>query len=421
MSLKLSARSSQANLFQKFIKLNKLKRPKLSVLLMLGFFGLLLFSFIPTFQSGNFFGNITAQAATCTWSGNNSGDFSDSGNWSACPTGSGAPENGDIINFFGTASEYNLNNDLIGVQFGGVTIDTLNSNDYFFGGDTLDVNGTINFSGIGSNSFNFDTDVLSCGISGSGKLSVGFGLTLYSGCNDNSSNTFSGEINGDGTFRKEGNGLQTLVNATTGSNLTVVSAGYFMAITANTQINGPYENSFGGTLVTEGAVFNGSVSHIGGGLQLYPSSNGIDFNGGYDFSSSLSSNIAFDAGSTSSYASMNINSGNTILNDGAVSMRFFGTYIAGNQYTIVKTSGSGSISGEFANLLTGQTAIFQGFTNAGVTKSVEVELEYTGSSVIATILNVFDIGCSSANLNTNTGNFSSKNNVFGPANYLARL
>ncbi|MEI6729494.1 MAG: hypothetical protein WCK98_07695, partial [bacterium] len=53
-----------------------------------------------------------AKAGSCEWTGSNSGDFSDSGNWSGC---SGVPQNGDDVTFPDIANNYSLNNDISGL------------------------------------------------------------------------------------------------------------------------------------------------------------------------------------------------------------------------------------------------------------------------------------------------------------------
>jgi len=417
MSSKLTSESVQGNLFQKFTKLIQFKRPKLSVLMMFGFFSLSLILLISSFQGINVFKGITVQAADCVWTGNNSGDFSDSGNWSACPTGSGVPENNDKAFFPSSANEYNLNNDL-NITFGAFVVEPLTNSNYVLGGNTLNSNESLDTNSGGSYNFVLQVDSFFCGLNGSGRITIDFGYRLTSNCSS-VGYIFSGLLEGDGTYERTGSGFQNFTGATTGSNLTIITSGYFLVINPGTQINGPYQNNNGGTLV-DGGEFNGSVTHAGGGFNFYSTSSGFDFNGGFDFDPNYVNNLGFDMTSNTSYGRINITSGNTILSDATVSMRFFNSYNVGDQYTIVRSSNGGSISGEFSDLGSGNTAVFPGWTNAGITKSVVVSLDYTGSTVVATILSITDLSCSGINsLSTNTGNFASFSNLFGPTNYLA--
>jgi hypothetical protein len=123
--------------------LNKLFKNRLTLIVLAFFIILVGIIAAITIQNNN---RLTASAATCTWTGNNSGDFSDSGNWDNCSTGSGAPETGDDIYFPSSATEYFLNNDL-NETFNSITIESLNSNDYELSGNSLDVSGPIIFQG----------------------------------------------------------------------------------------------------------------------------------------------------------------------------------------------------------------------------------------------------------------------------------
>lgn len=343
----------------------------------------------------------TAQAASCTWSGDVSGQFSDAGNWSACPTGSGIPENGDDIVFPDVATEYVINND-INVDFNSITVESLNTSFYELSGNPVSVLGPIDVD-AGTFEFVLSTDTVAYGLTGSGRVSILGGYTLSVG-GDNNTYVYSGEINGSGDFNKVDIGIQTLQDADVTSSVTTNVNGYFLNITGTSTIDGELYNNNGGIL------FNGNLTtpnyafvHNGGGINIGPG-----YTVDVPFYDLVSGNFGIDA-QNGNAGKMVINNGTTNLNNGTFSMRFFGTYSVGQSFTVVDTVGTGDLTGEFTNFTTGNNIITEGWNGGGtsVINDVEISVQYTTNTVIVTIEAITPKACiGDQSYTDNSGSFN---------------
>jgi hypothetical protein len=349
----------------------------------------------------------TASAATCIWSGANSGDFSDTGNWSACPTGSGIPETGDNITFPDVATTYILNND-ISITFGSITIEALSTSAYELSGNSIDVTGPIDIA-AGTYDFALSTNTASYGITGSGRITVLGGYSLSVG-GDSNTYVFSGSLEGSGEFNKVTTGIQTLQNATITSSVITNVTGYFLNVEGSTVIQGELNNNIGGILFNGNTnVQNFTFDHNGGNINVGPG-NSVSF----DSYNLISGNVGIDASNGTS-GQISINGGNTNLNLGTFSMRFFGTYTVGQTFTVINSGGSALMS-EFSNFSGGQI-VAEGWNGAttAIINDVYISAQTTSSEMIVTIDAIVPRACiGNQTLTANSGNFDT-----GVINYFA--
>ncbi len=349
----------------------------------------------------------TASAATCTWSGDNGGNFSDPANWSSCPTGSGVPEDYDTLYFPSSANNYYLNNDLYLSVYGAFIVEPLNNSDYTLTGGSISNWQSLDTQSGGGGRFIFEVDAVFCGINGGGRVEIAGGYTLTTGCYNNATYNFSGTMTGTGTFTKVGNGTQLLENATIESGVTTNNEGSFLQPTGNTIIDGPMYST-GGVLLTGTPTIN-NFTQNGNGINLYPG-NVTNFNS-YNLNSG---NFGVDASGVGNNGVAYI-SNDMYLSNGTVSMRFFGSYNIGEAYTLMGTTGGASIYGEFSNAPEGYSILAEGWGPSSVINDVRVRINYTSNSVIATIISVTSKACQGdKTYNTNSGTVSS-----GPIDYLA--
>jgi hypothetical protein len=311
-----------------------------------------------------------AKAASCTWTGNNSGDFSDSGNWDGC---GGVPQNGDDVTFPASANTYSLNNDISGLSLNAVYVEALNSSAYTLSGNTLDVTYGIT-TATGSNDFIFNTNVTTCRTEGNGAITINSGVTYYSGCDGYFSYAFSGDINGSGTFVK--NNYYNLDLSSDVDAILVLDRG-------STTVPG------GGSLNTTNQVSlnNGSVLWVLGGPSSflnYP----IEVNDG-SFQHLTNQPVEvyglnFYTGSLSEYYSWgntytNVSGSDLDLTNATYQMGYWGNTV-GQTTTILQTTNGHTISGEFANWPSGTTRSFSSYSN-----TIEATIQYNSNSVVITM------------------------------------
>jgi hypothetical protein len=377
--------------------LNKLFKNRLTLIVLAFFIILVGIIAAITIQNNN---RLTASAATCTWTGNNSGDFSDSGNWDNCSTGSGAPETGDDIYFPSSATEYFLNNDL-NETFNSITIESLDDNEYDLSGNSLDVSGPIIFDGQGSYDFIFNTDVYTAGISGSGIFNVDSnsnGYTLY--LNGGNDYTFTGEIYGNGTVSKNNGNIQTLNDVYVDYNIYIQVYGYFLAISGNSTIDGTLEN-YGGVLVNNNLSIPGYYYQYND-INIAPGAN-MDVS----YFDLYSGNVGVDASNGSSQ-SISVSSNTVDLSNSTFSMRFFGSYSVGQTFTVLDTSGSGGLSGEFTNFANSSTISAEGWGPSSIINDVQIQATYTSNSLTVEIVSIESLACSgNKTLTTTSGTVTS--------------
>ena len=327
----------------------------------------------------------TALAATCTWTGNNNGDFSDSGNWSGCS--GGVPQNGDDITFPASASEYNLNNDISGLNLSGITVEMLTNNSYSLDGNSITVNGPVIFSGGSNNNrFTFYVDINTAGVSGTGEFALENGRTLV--VNGGSYN-FSGTISGNGTFLKSGSGTQTLTNTNVGSSVYVNVTGYYLQLAGNTTINNQFYNNGGGILFNGTNDFNNNASsNNGSSINLFPGSI-VNANSGYSLTGG---NVGIDV-SNGVAGKLRVGNNTTNLSNGTLGMRFFGTYSVGQTFTILESYNYGSLSGNFSNAPENGEITAEGWGINSVISDVRVRLNYGSGNVVATVVSIVNKFC----------------------------
>ena len=183
-------------------------------------------------------GTLASQAATDTWTGANSADWSDSGNWNP-----GLPGTGDTLLFDASGQTAPNNDNFAGGNFGGITF-TPTGAQYVLGGTnsiTLDtalvVNSntvlqTISFPVVLANGVTFDT--VSNLDTSVGDIEV------------------AGAVSGTGSLTKNGGGTLTLANGSYAGG-TLIDGG--LLVVSNT--TGAYTNNGGGLMLNFRTYYTG--------------------------------------------------------------------------------------------------------------------------------------------------------------------
>jgi len=175
-----------------------------------------------------------AFAAAKTWTGT-AGDhkFNTAGNWSP----SGAPSNGDTLDFPNDVTDLAPDNDIVGLSVAGITFSgagtsggfTITGNDLTLTGDITDTT---------SDTFVTNTLSLNVALSGTPTFTVPAGHFI----------AVPGVLSGSGNLTKAGNGTLELQSANTGTGTFMISAGQVLADNAAS-----LGNSSAGTTVSDGA------------------------------------------------------------------------------------------------------------------------------------------------------------------------
>jgi autotransporter-associated beta strand protein len=199
---------------------------------------------------------IPLAATTRTWTGTNSGAWSDGGNW-----GGAAPVAGDDLVFpTGAANQTNSNDFAAGTSFNSIAITggtyTLNGNAITLGagGLSLSTSGsTINLPiSLGGNQTWTANGAADLTMAGNVNLN-GFTLILSIGGNPS---TLSGVISGAGAITKSGAGTIAFIASNSYSGITTINQGYLI-------VSQP--SSLG---VGDGTAANGTAVNSGGSLSL---------------------------------------------------------------------------------------------------------------------------------------------------------
>lgn len=325
----------------------------------------------------------------CTWTGAVNNQMSNPSNWSGC--GNGVPYGDYKIIFPASASNKNIDNDITNLQVGNMTVE---GGGYTISGNSFTVFGESQFNNIFVDGdpdtyFTLDTQVTTCGVTGSGNFFIGTGQIFSAGCG--SQYTFSGYIGGAGTFKKvnQTNGVAQIFNGvTTGNDVTIENDSNWLQFNGINTINGYLINSGGGILFNGGGLFsltNQAFVQNGEGVNFYPDGLNPDEFYAYDLQSG---NMGFDLDGLSNYSKINIQSGETDLSNGTISARVFSNYGIGQSYEIITTTGGGTLTGEFSNLPAEGTLIGEAWTGGILTGSVEFSVAYSSDSVVLTIINL---------------------------------
>ena len=207
-----------------------------------------------------------AAADTCTWTGTNSADWSDGGNWSGCDNG-GVPENGDSL-VFPSGSATTTNNDIAGT----LALDNIDvtGDNYVITGNAIEISGYLQFTG-NDNNFNMSDMTFANASTGTSLVINGTGNTITNGIGLNMAggNDFNIYANQDftaphftggsmGNFNKWGTGvLTTSTSASTFTASGAVNVSEGQLICNNANCGGVSSNDIQtlstGTLVLEGA------------------------------------------------------------------------------------------------------------------------------------------------------------------------
>jgi autotransporter-associated beta strand protein len=200
---------------------------------------------------------IPLAATTRTWTGTNSGAWSDGGNW-----GGTAPVPGDDLVFpTGAANQTNSNDFAAGTSFNSIAITggtyTLNGNAITLGAGGLSVatsGNTINLPITLGAAQQWSTTTGSADFTIAGNVNLnGFALTLSI---TGSSSTISGVISGSGQIIKNAAGPITFSGNNSYSGITTLNQGYLIVSNAN------------GLGVEDGTPANGTVVNSGASLSL---------------------------------------------------------------------------------------------------------------------------------------------------------
>ncbi len=334
----------------------------------------------------------------CTWTGSINSNFSNSGNWTNCQDS--IPNSETSIIFPSSASTYNLNNDIVGLSLSTVVVESLNSQPYILSGNNLNVSAGISTT-AGSGDFIFNTNVTSCKIEGSGNITINAGKTYTTGC-DSLNSQFSGNINGTGTFVKNGqSNLIFTANQKIDPNFILNSGTLEINYSSATTLNGTVDVN-NGTIWVFGNlnVPNSSINlNNSSTIQQRPgliTAYGINFNGG-----SASSYGAWATNKTT------ITSSNLNLNGTRLDLSFFGNTV-GETRTLIETTNGNVITGEFSNLPAGSSATFQNGD-----KTVQVSATYTSTRVTLTVTNIVINYCSGTETySESSGNVSSGSSAY---------
>jgi len=342
-----------------------------------------------------------AAADTCTWTGANSADWSDGGNWSGCDNG-GVPENGDSL-VFPSGSDPTSNNDIAGT----LTLDQIDvtGDNYAITGNAIEISGYLQFTG-NNNNFNMADMTFANASTGTSLVINGTGNTITNaiGLNMSGGHDFNIYTNQDftaplfsggsiGNFNKQGsanlttstsastftatgavnvtdglficnnancggvgaNNIQTLSTGSLvleGANITEIYHDLILGSTASPQLNklaGNVEVSGNVTINTTGSILVQSGDlELSGNVNNYTNA-AITVNSGGDieFSGTLNINSSADnitATGTGSYTDSNIRTTGTLTGDGSLSFNGVGGYLlasaAGYNGDIYINSGS---------------------------------------------------------------------------------
>ncbi len=166
-----------------------------------------------------------AAADTCTWTGANSGSWSDGGNWTGCDNG-GVPEDGDSLVFPAGAANLTNANDIAGT----LDIDsiTISGDNYALSGNPVYVSGVFHFvgnnnsAGFGALAFTNPSTGTSLVIDGTGNTIptslISLNMTGGDDFNVYANQDFSlSEVSGvTGNFNKWGSGTLTTSTSASG-------------------------------------------------------------------------------------------------------------------------------------------------------------------------------------------------------------
>jgi|GEM_PF-3722515 hypothetical protein len=363
-------------------------------------------------------------SAGCEWTGAVNGQMSNAGNWSGC--GVGVPSGDYNLIFPASASNKNIVNDITNLQVSKMTVE---GGGYNISGNNFTVFGESQFNNIFVDGdtdtyFTLDTQVTTCGVTGSGNFFIESGYEFLAGCG--TQYTFSGYIGGAGTFKKynQTNAVsQIFSGVTTGNDVTIENDSNWLQFNGTNTINGYLINNGGGILFNGGGqltVTTHAYVQRGEGSQFYPDAGNADEFYGYDLQSG---NMGFDFDGLANYGKINITNGETNLSNGSLSLRFFSNYAVGQTYEIITTSGGGSLTGEFSNLSSEGTILAEVWAGGNVVGSAEVSAAYTSTSVELTIINISGAipgggagpSCSGNTVfTTATGSLNSGTSDYGP-------
>lgn len=325
-----------------------------------------------------------AAADTCTWTGVNSADWSDGGNWSGCDNG-GVPENGDSL-VFPSGSATTSNNDIVGT----LTLDQIDvtGDNYAITGNAIEISGYLQFTG-NDNNFNMADMTFANPSTGTSLVINGTGNTITNaiGLNMSGGHDFNIYTNQDftaplfsggsiGNFNKQGSANLTTstsastftasgaVNVTDGlficnnancggvsaNNIQTLSTGSLVLEGANiTGINhdlilnstaSPQLNKLTGNVVVSGNVTinsTGSILVQSGDLEVSGTADiytnaaiTVDSGGDIEFSGTLNINSSSDnitATGTGSYTDSNLRLTGTLNGDGSLLFNGIGGYL----------------------------------------------------------------------------------------------
>jgi fibronectin-binding autotransporter adhesin len=143
------------------------------------------------------FGTAFATIRTCTWTGTNSNNFNDAGNWMGC--NSTIPQTNDnllfdnsnnTINDIGSDTVVDLNNDIVGLTVGNITFQGASQYGFRISGNTISVVSTITDNTQSGN-------IVDAGLTFTGDATITAGDSLFAGPINFGSHTLSLNTNGE--------------------------------------------------------------------------------------------------------------------------------------------------------------------------------------------------------------------------------
>jgi fibronectin-binding autotransporter adhesin len=280
------------------------------------------FAFIVTIIAAQFSGVQFASAASLTWTGTTNNNFSTATNWST----SAVPVTGDVVTFPAGIATATLNNDLVGVNLGGVVIaGTSNS-----ASTTYTIN-TFSFA-TGATIVSQGTDtklVVSGAVTSAGSLSVttaGAATTFGSTVNTVGDLTVAGtNLFFTGAVTVGGNGTFTGASSQTG---TYINLSNVLNVTGNLSLLGQNYGSggtvtVGGNLVVNTSLYSSHIYKITGTTSIGDSASynysTLIVSTGSTFTGLVSVNdgqFSQDKGSTITVGSMAVKNGANVTLDG---------------------------------------------------------------------------------------------------------
>jgi acetyl esterase/lipase len=210
----------------------------------------------------------TAAGATLNWTGTNSGNWSDAGNWSPAAV----PQNGDILVFPDTATQKSLMNDLTGLEVGGLQF----LDNYTLDGYEITLGGDLYFHPYLTHftcnvALTLATDVQIGNFSGAGVFTEAIDVNGHTLTVGTTNAHFNAPLNGSGTVRVTAF-LALSGGDFSGTVTNLPSNGY----TARLSVAGSMPNTTVASLILSG---DGTVGHALG-AEVDPGTNAFGTGGG---------------------------------------------------------------------------------------------------------------------------------------------